>query len=49
MFRDSVFDSKAEVFQAIQEYLALVENQKDKTVKCLQSDNGGEYTSATRI
>ncbi|KAJ3661597.1 hypothetical protein Zmor_005987 [Zophobas morio] len=37
--------SKDEVFQATTEYLGLVENQTGKTVKCLQSDNGGEYTS----
>jgi transposase InsO family protein len=36
--------SKAEVFKATTEYIALVENQKGKKVKCLQSDNGGEYT-----
>ena len=26
-------------------FLALVENQIDKTLKCLRSDNGGEYVS----
>jgi transposase InsO family protein len=36
--------SKAEVFKATTEYIVLVENQKGKKVKCLQSDNGGEYT-----
>ena len=37
--------SKAEVSNATKEYIALVENQQGKTVKCLQSDNGGEYSS----
>jgi hypothetical protein len=36
--------SKAKVFKATTEYMALVENQKGKKVKYLQSDNGGEYT-----
>lgn len=38
--------SKDEVFQATTEYIALVENQRDCRIKCLQSDNGGEYTSS---
>ena len=37
--------TKSEVFQATKEYIALIENQKGKTVKALQSDKGGEYTS----
>ena len=39
--------TKAEVFQATKEYIALVENPKGRTVKSLQSDNDGEYTPAT--
>lgn len=37
--------TKAEVFKVTTEYISLVENQKGTTVKCLQSDNGREYTS----
>ncbi len=36
---------KSEVFKATTDYLALAENQKGRTVKCIQSDNGREYTS----
>lgn len=35
--------SKTEVFEKIQEYVALVERQKGKKVKMIQSDNGREY------
>ena len=41
--------TKAEVFQATKEYIALVENPKGRTVKSLQSDNDGEYTHELRI
>ena len=38
--------SKVEVYRATKEYyIAFVENRQGKTVKCLQSDNGGEYSS----
>ncbi|KAH0816960.1 hypothetical protein GEV33_005831 [Tenebrio molitor] len=36
--------SKAEVSKATTEYIALVEIQKGKKIKCFQSDNGAEYT-----
>lgn len=36
--------SKSEVFEATKDYIKLVENQKGKTVKYLQTDNGGEFT-----
>ena len=34
---------KSEAFQAFKDYRTLVENQKEKKVKCLLSDNGTEY------
>lgn len=37
--------SKAEALKATIDYITLVENQKDTTVKCLQSDNGKEYVA----
>ena len=36
---------KDEVFGAFQNFVALVENQTSKKLKCLHSDNGGEYVS----
>ena len=36
---------KNEVFSKFKEYKALVENQKDRNIKTLWSDNGGEFTS----
>lgn len=37
--------SKADVYRAMTEYASLVKNQKGVKLKCLQSDNGREYTS----
>lgn len=37
--------SKADVFKVTKEFIAFVESQKSRKVKCLQSDNGKEYTS----
>jgi hypothetical protein len=37
--------TKGEVFMRFQEFKALVENQTGKKIRCLRSDNGGEYTS----
>jgi hypothetical protein len=37
--------TKGEVFKRFQEFKALVENQMGKNIRCLRSDNGGEYTS----
>ena len=37
--------SKADVFRKTVEFVDLVKNQKGMTVKCIQSDNGTEYTS----
>ena len=36
---------KSEVFSKFKEYKALVENQTDRKIKILWSDNGGEFTS----
>ena len=36
---------KDEVFCAFQKFVALVENQTGKQLKCLCSNNGGEYVS----
>ena len=36
---------KSDVFQVFQKWLALVENQSGRTLKSLQTDNGGEYLS----
>lgn len=37
--------SKAEVLEKTKEYVALVEKQKGKSVKVIQSDNGREYVN----
>ena len=39
------FKSKSEVLESTIEFISMVENQKGKRVKTLQSDNGGEYKS----
>ncbi len=36
---------KDETFSKLIEFKALVENETNKKVKALKSDNGGEYTS----
>ena len=36
---------KNKVFSKFKEYKALVENQTDRKIKTLRSDNGGEFTS----
>lgn len=35
--------NKSDVFDAFKRWRALVENETDLKIKCLQSDNGGEY------
>ena len=35
--------TKDRVFSIFQEWLAMVENQSDRKLKCLRSDNGREY------
>ncbi|CAA0831270.1 Unknown protein, partial [Striga hermonthica] len=37
--------TKGEVFQYFKRFHAMVERQAGKRLKCLRSDNGGEYTS----
>lgn len=37
--------TKAESFETMTQYVALVENQKGCTVKCMQSDNAKEFVS----
>ena len=37
--------SKAQVFSRFKEFKALVENQTSKKIKCLRTDNGGEFCS----
>jgi transposase InsO family protein len=37
--------TKDRVFTILKDWLAMVENQTDRKLKCLRSDNGGEYKS----
>ena len=37
--------TKDRVFSIFQESLAMVENQSDRKLKCLRTDNGGEFKS----
>ena len=37
--------NKSEVFKKFKEFKSLIENQSEKRIKTLRSDNGGEYTS----
>ena len=36
---------KSDVFLVFKEYKARVELESDKKIKCLRTDNGGEYTN----
>ena len=38
--------NKSDVFDIFQKWKALVENESGKKLKCLKSDNGGEYCSS---
>ena len=40
-----ILKKKSEVFEKFKSWKALVENQYDKKIKILRTDNGGEYTS----
>uniref|UniRef100_A0A2N9FLT3 Integrase catalytic domain-containing protein n=1 Tax=Fagus sylvatica TaxID=28930 RepID=A0A2N9FLT3_FAGSY len=40
-----VLKTKDQVFQLFKKFHAMVERQKGKSLKCLRTDNGGEYTS----
>ena len=37
--------NKSEVFEKFKEFKALIENQLEKRIKTLRSNNGGEYNS----
>ncbi|CEG44602.1 retrovirus-related pol polyprotein from transposon tnt 1-94 [Plasmopara halstedii] len=41
-----LLETKSEVFDKFANYVALAETHTGKRVKCIRSDNGGEYTSA---
>lgn len=36
---------KSDVFIVFKQFRALVENLTGRTIKCLRTDNGGEFTS----
>jgi transposase InsO family protein len=36
---------KADVFNNFKQFRALVEKRTDRSIKCLRTDNGGEFTS----
>ena len=36
---------KYEAFECLKIYNELVENENDSKIKCIRSDNGGEFTS----
>ncbi|MDF3686129.1 integrase catalytic domain-containing protein, partial [Enterobacter hormaechei] len=38
--------SKTQVFSRFKEFKAFVENQTSKKIKCVRTDNGGEFCSA---
>jgi hypothetical protein len=37
--------NKSESFEKFKVYKEMVENEMDSNIKCLRSDNGGEFTS----
>jgi transposase InsO family protein len=39
------FKNKSEAFENFKIYKEMVENEMDSKIKCLRSDNGGEFTS----
>ena len=41
----SFLKKKSEAFECFKIYKDLVENETDLKIKCLRSDNGGEFTS----
>jgi hypothetical protein len=41
----SFLRNKSEAFEKFKSFKALVENEIDLKIKCLRSDNGGEFTS----
>ncbi|CAL1680763.1 unnamed protein product [Lasius platythorax] len=38
--------SKSDVFQALKEYVVMIENQTGKKIKCIQSDNGKKFVNS---
>ena len=38
---------KSQLVEYFLEYKALVENQLDKKIKCIRTDNGGEYLNGS--
>jgi transposase InsO family protein len=40
-----LFKNKSEDFEKVKIYKEMVENEMDSKIKCLRSDNGGEFTS----
>ena len=36
---------EADVFNVFKQFKATVEKRTDKSIKCLRTDNGGEFTS----
>jgi hypothetical protein len=40
-----LFKNKSEAFEKIKIYKEMVENEMDSKIKCLRSDNGGDFTS----
>ena len=40
-----ILKSKADVFGVFKQFRALVENKTGRPIKCLRTDNGGEFTS----
>jgi transposase InsO family protein len=39
------FKNKSEAFENFKIYKEMVENDMDSRIKCLRSDNGGDFTS----
>jgi transposase InsO family protein len=45
MTTDFFLRNKLEAFENFKVYKEMVENEMDSKIKCLRSDNGGEFTS----
>jgi transposase InsO family protein len=45
MNRICFLKNKSEAFEKFKIYKEMVENEMDSRIKCLRSDNGGEFTS----
>lgn len=42
-----ILKRKSDVFQALRDFVAMIENQTGKRIKSIQSDNGREFVNAT--